>query len=189
MSKHRTWYLLWHSIHRRCSPISPNGNEFTAIIHLRGRRFACLAVRSRLVNGELGGTDAVVLCDQATEDWLKRKLNRLPWSMRTLTELLAAAVRTDLLSQSEASSLQRLDTRGAHSNTGELIAAAIESRVNDDRNRRAALVMSDGQINWLLLSNAALGNFLAGTSSGSFRCRCRRWRTVWRRPSSVFPGR
>lgn len=77
----------------------------------------------------LAATDVVVLCRQAMEDWLKRRLNRLPWSMLTLTELSAAAVSAGLLSQSEGEHLQRLDNWGAHSKAGELIAVEIESIV------------------------------------------------------------
>src|SRR6188508_94523 len=37
-----------------------------------------------------------------------------------------------------------------------------------DSNRRGTLGVTTMQINWLLLSNAALGNFLAGTASRIF---------------------
>ena len=75
---------------------------------------------------DLAATDVVVLCRQAMEDWLKRRLNRLPWSMLTLTELSAAAVSAGLLSQSEGEHLQRLDNWGAQSRVGELIPVEIE---------------------------------------------------------------
>jgi hypothetical protein len=71
-------------------------------------------------------TDVVVLCRQAAEDWLKRRLMRLPWSVSTLTDLSAAAVNAGLLSQSEGEHLQRLDNLAAQSRAGELIPAEID---------------------------------------------------------------
>ena len=77
----------------------------------------------------LAATDVVILCRQAMEDWLKRRLKRLPWSMLTLTELSAAAVSAGLLSQSEGEHLQRLDNWGVQSRAGEIIPVEIENIV------------------------------------------------------------
>ena len=77
----------------------------------------------------LAATDVVVLCRQAVEDWLKRRLKRLPWSVSTLTDLSAAAISAGLLSRSEGEHLQRLDNLSAQSRAGEIIAVEIEDIV------------------------------------------------------------
>ena len=88
---------------------------------------------SRALSGwsseNLAATDVVVLCRQAVEDLLKRRLRRLPWSVLTLTDLSAAAVSAGLLSQSEGEHLQRLDNLSAQSRAGEIIAVEIENIV------------------------------------------------------------
>ncbi len=67
---------------------------------------------SRALDGwasaNLGGTDVVLLCAQAVEDWLKRRLHRSPWSIQSLPELLSSASATALLSPSEVGELQKL---------------------------------------------------------------------------------
>jgi len=74
----------------------------------------------------LAATDVVVLCRQAVEDWLKRRLRRLPWSVLTLTDLSAAAVSGGLLTQSAGEHLQRLDNLSSQARAGELSAVEIE---------------------------------------------------------------
>jgi hypothetical protein len=59
-------------------------------------------------SGNLSGRDVVVLCDQATEDWLKAKCKVSPWSIRSLPELLAGAVQARWISRLEAVRLQKL---------------------------------------------------------------------------------
>lgn len=85
---------------------------------------------SRALSGwsseHLAATDVVVLCRQAAEDRLKRRLKRLPWSVPTLTDLSAAAVSLGLLSQSEGEHLQRLDNLAAQSRAGEFIPVEID---------------------------------------------------------------
>jgi len=69
-------------------------------------------------SGKLGAVDMVVLCGQAVEDWLKRRLSRSPWSVASLTELLRAAAAAELLSASEVERLQRLADLRGQSNPG-----------------------------------------------------------------------
>lgn len=59
-------------------------------------------------SGNLSRRDVIVLCDQAIEDWLKARCKLSPWSMRSLTELLARAVQARWISRLEAVRLQKL---------------------------------------------------------------------------------
>ena len=59
-------------------------------------------------SGNLAGAEVVVLCAQALEDWLKRRLNVSPWSATPLTSLLAVAVAAKVLRPNEAERLQPL---------------------------------------------------------------------------------
>jgi hypothetical protein len=67
---------------------------------------------SRALDGwsaeSLAGAEVVVMCGQAVEDWLKRRLNISPWSAIPLNSLLAAAVAANLLQASDAERLQSL---------------------------------------------------------------------------------
>ena len=82
----------------------------------------------------LGAADVVGLCAQAVEDWLKRCLNRSPWSVQGLAELLSSAQVAAFLSASEVGRLQRLAALRAQLASGvpapadveDVIAAAIE---------------------------------------------------------------
>lgn len=88
---------------------------------------------SRALSGwsskHLAATDFVVLCRQAVEDWLKRRLKRLPWSASTLTDLSAAAVSAGLISQSDAQHLQKLDNLSMQSRAGEILPGEIANIV------------------------------------------------------------
>ena len=77
--------------------------------------------------GNLSGSDVVVLCDQAIADWLKRKLKVSAWSATGTTELLAAAVLKDVLSDDEALRLQRVHTVRGDVNKGAIAAADVEA--------------------------------------------------------------
>jgi hypothetical protein len=59
-------------------------------------------------SGNLAGAEVVVLCGQAIEDWMKRRLKMSSWSAPSLTNLLAAAVAANLLQTSDAKRLQPL---------------------------------------------------------------------------------
>jgi hypothetical protein len=59
-------------------------------------------------SGNLSGSDVLVLCDQAIEDWLKARRKVSPWSMRSLPELLVTAVQARWISRLEAVRLQKL---------------------------------------------------------------------------------
>jgi len=77
--------------------------------------------------GNLSGSDVVVLCDQAIADWLKRKLKVSAWSATGMTELLAAAVLKDVLSDDEALRLQRVHAVRGDVNKGAVAAADVEA--------------------------------------------------------------
>ncbi len=71
-----------------------------------------IRVLSRALNGWANGallaTDVLVLCDQSVEDWLKARLKISSWSPRNVTELLALAVKRNLMTRVEAVCLQRI---------------------------------------------------------------------------------
>jgi len=77
--------------------------------------------------GNLSGSDVVVLCDQAIADWLKRKLKVSAWSATGVSELLAAAVLKDVLSDDEALRLQRVHAVRGDVNKGAVAAADVEA--------------------------------------------------------------
>ncbi len=58
--------------------------------------------------GNLAVLDVLVVCEQATEDWLKARLDIKPWSSRGLPELLAKAIDRDLVIQLDAVRLQKM---------------------------------------------------------------------------------
>jgi hypothetical protein len=67
---------------------------------------------SRALNGwstrSLSARDALVLCDQAIEDWLKNRLKVSSWAMPDRPDLLAAAVQRELITRMDAVRLQRV---------------------------------------------------------------------------------
>jgi hypothetical protein len=75
----------------------------------------------------LAGADVVVLCGQAVEDWLKRRLKLSQWSATTLTSLLAAAVAANLLQPSDAERLQPLHRYRTELATRAFTVAEIET--------------------------------------------------------------
>jgi hypothetical protein len=77
-------------------------------------------------SGNLGAADVLGLCAQAVEDWLKRCLNRSPWSVHSLAALLRAAQAAAFLSASEAGRLQRLAELRAQLPSGAPAQADIE---------------------------------------------------------------
>lgn len=77
-------------------------------------------------SGDLSAGDAVVLCDQAMEDWLKAKLKVPPWSSKGPVGLLAGAQEANLLTRADALRLQRLRRLRVDSTPGEMAAADAE---------------------------------------------------------------
>jgi len=59
-------------------------------------------------SGSLAGADVIALCDQAIEDWLKRRLKVSPWSATSLTNLINGAEAANLLPPSDGERLRRL---------------------------------------------------------------------------------
>ena len=77
--------------------------------------------------GTLAAGDVVLLCSQALEDWLKARMQISEWSSAGLAELIAAATRTDMLTDLEAEKL-----RLVHEKRQRLSGAAIsEAEVID----------------------------------------------------------
>ena len=77
--------------------------------------------------GNLVGAEAVLLCAQAIEDWLKRRLNLSPWSATSLSSLLAAAVAANLLEPSESERLRPLLSYRTESATRAFTLAEVEN--------------------------------------------------------------
>lgn len=77
--------------------------------------------------GNLSGSDVVVMCDQAIEDWLKRRLKLSAWSAISMTALLTAAVAKEVLSRIDAVRLQRLHNLRARMTEDAIAAPAVEA--------------------------------------------------------------
>ena len=77
--------------------------------------------------GNLAGSDVVLLCGQAVEDWLKLRLNESPWSAKSLAQLLAAAVAANLLEPIDFDGLQDLVRKRAELASRVFTAVEIES--------------------------------------------------------------
>jgi hypothetical protein len=60
------------------------------------------------VTGNLSGEDALVLCEQALEDWLKTGLKLSAWSTLGTGELAAVAAAQGLITETEAADLKRI---------------------------------------------------------------------------------
>jgi hypothetical protein len=86
---------------------------------------------SRALNGwsvgDLPAPDVIVLCDRAMEDWLKARLKVSQWSAKTLTELMAKALKEKLLTRLEAVRLQRIHNRRTQLVHATLSAAEVEA--------------------------------------------------------------
>ena len=78
-------------------------------------------------SGNLAATDIVALSGQAVEDWLKRRLQVSPWSAKSLTALLAAAVAAGLLPPNEAERLEMLANFRTGSSSRAFTPAEIET--------------------------------------------------------------
>jgi hypothetical protein len=78
-------------------------------------------------SGNLAATDVVALSGQAVEDWLKRRLQVSPWSAKSLTTLLAAALAAGLLSPNEAERLELLTGFRTESDARVFTPAEIET--------------------------------------------------------------
>jgi hypothetical protein len=78
-------------------------------------------------SGNLAGGAVIVLCGQAIEDWLKRRLGRSPWSAPSLSELLAAADAQKFLAAGEVEGLQKVAAVCAQSRSGKHAAGEIEA--------------------------------------------------------------
>lgn len=59
-------------------------------------------------SGNLSALDALVLCDQTLEDWLKARLKLSGWSTQNLPALLEKAIGQGLVTRTEAVRLQKL---------------------------------------------------------------------------------
>jgi len=81
--------------------------------------------------GDLSAQDAIVLCDQAIEDWLKARLKLSQWSAKSLTELSAKALEENLLMPLDAVNLQRLHHRRMQLDGTTLAAAEVELALVD----------------------------------------------------------
>lgn len=77
--------------------------------------------------GNLSGGDVVVMCDQAIEDWLKRRLKVSAWSALSMAELLAAALAKEVLARVDAVRLQRMHNLRAHMTEGTIAAVDVEA--------------------------------------------------------------
>jgi hypothetical protein len=77
--------------------------------------------------GNLAGADVVVLCEQAIADWLKRKLRVSAWSASSMTELLAVAVKLDVVSRDDALRLWHMHAVRAEANIRAIAAADVEA--------------------------------------------------------------
>jgi hypothetical protein len=77
--------------------------------------------------GNLSGSDVVVMCDQAIEDWLKRRVKVSAWSAISMTELLAAALAKEVVSRIDAVRLQRLHNLRARMTEDTIAAPAVEA--------------------------------------------------------------
>ena len=78
-------------------------------------------------SGSLSRIDAVVLCDQAVEDWLKARLKRSPWSIHSIPELVPVALANDWITPRDAARLvnfHALRTRAGEA--GEIAAQEVE---------------------------------------------------------------
>ena len=78
-------------------------------------------------SGNLAGGAVIVLCGQAIEDWLKRRLGRSPWSVPSLSELLAAADAEKFLSAGEVERLRNVAAVCAQLRSGKHAAGEIEA--------------------------------------------------------------
>lgn len=91
-----------------------------------------IRVLSRALNGwsggSLSGRDVVVLCDQAVEDWLHARLNKSPWSIQPVPELVRGALARQWVSDSEAERLQSLHRlRASGAEPAEVSAPDVEA--------------------------------------------------------------
>ena len=88
---------------------------------------------SRALDGwlseNLSGADVVVLCGQATEDWLKARLGISAWSAIGRPELLARAVEDNLVTRPEAVRLRRIHDLRAGLRDGTVVAGIADVAV------------------------------------------------------------
>jgi hypothetical protein len=89
---------------------------------------------SRALNGwstrNLTARDALILCDQAMEDWLKSRLKVSTWAMPGRPNLLAAAVKRGLIKRMDAVRLQHIHNaryRLDNDEDGKVVAGTVES--------------------------------------------------------------
>ena len=89
-----------------------------------------IRVLSRALSGWSAGTlsrrDVVVLCDQAVEDWLNARLKKSPWSIRSVPQLVPAALAVQWITAADAERLRSIhELRAAD-------AAEISAREAED---------------------------------------------------------
>jgi hypothetical protein len=76
----------------------------------------------------LSAADALVLCDQAIEDWLKARLKVSPWSASDLPDLLDKATKNELVTRMDAVRLQRIhNARSRLRDDSAVSASTVES--------------------------------------------------------------
>jgi hypothetical protein len=87
---------------------------------------------SRALNGWSAGSlsrrDVIVLCDQAVEDWLNSRLQRSPWSTKSVDALAPLALVSGMITQVEAERLLELHRlRTLDGPAGEVAAQEVEA--------------------------------------------------------------
>jgi hypothetical protein len=91
-----------------------------------------IRVLSRALNGSSSGNlsarDVLVLCDQALTDWLKARLKLSPWSSTSLADLLAKAVKVNLITRRDAVRLQKIHHTRDRSDDAPLAVSAAQAQ-------------------------------------------------------------
>jgi hypothetical protein len=91
-----------------------------------------IRILSRALNGWVAGSlsryDSIVLCDQAVEDWLNIRLQRSPWSTKSVDALTPMALAKQMITGGDAERLLDLHRlRAAVGASGEIAAAQVEA--------------------------------------------------------------
>jgi len=88
-----------------------------------------IRVLSRALSGWSAGTlsrrDVVVLCDQAVEDWLNARLKKSPWSIRSVPQLVPAALAVQWITAADAERLRSVHELRA-ADAAEISAREVE---------------------------------------------------------------
>ena len=78
-------------------------------------------------SGNLAGLDVIAMCDQAIEDWLKARLKVSAWSATGLSQLLAVAVATELITPVQLMRLQTVHDLRSHSTADPIAVGDVEA--------------------------------------------------------------